>query len=213
MPTYTDRMAGNYLSQPVKTLNDYQWDARIDHNMSDNDRLFGRFSWENAEQYLPTGLPDFGATGGFSSNQTFKTRARNIALSYTHVFQNNTINQFTAGYNRVFNYITSFGYLSNKSKELGIPGANLGAGNLVADPHDLPELRGRRRPRASPRSRVAPTSYHYNDTLTAGQRIAHAERRRSTVRFMQLNLLGDTALAGQFAFTACSPPASTPPAR
>ena len=42
------------------------------------------------------------------------------------MFSNNVINQFTAGYNRVFNYITSYGYLSNKSQELGIPGANLG---------------------------------------------------------------------------------------
>ena len=126
MPTFTDRLAGNYLANPIKTLDDYQGDLRIDHNVSNNDRLFGRFSFERAKQYLPTGLPEFGATGGFSSNQTFKTRAYNIALSETHVFKNNVLNQFTAGYNRVFNFITSFGYLSNKSRELGIPGANLG---------------------------------------------------------------------------------------
>ena len=96
-PTFTDRLANNYLANPVKTLDDYQADVRIDHNMSGNDRIFGRFSLENAEQYLPTGLPDFGAPGAFASNQTFKTRARNIALSHTHVFGNNLINQFTAG--------------------------------------------------------------------------------------------------------------------
>ena len=126
LPTFTDRLGGNYLANPVKTLNDYQGDLRIDHNFSNNDRLFARFSVEEADQYLPTGLPDFGATGGFSSNQTFETSAKNVALSHTHVFRNNLINQFTAGYNRIYNYITSFGYGSNKSRELGIPGANLG---------------------------------------------------------------------------------------
>ena len=76
LPTFTDRLAGNYLSNPIKTLDDYQADIRIDHNISNNNRLFGRFSLENAHQYLPTGLPDFGAPGAFASNQTFRlTRA------------------------------------------------------------------------------------------------------------------------------------------
>src|SRR5262249_55079121 len=112
LPTFTDRLALNYLANPVKTLDDYQVDGRVDHNISNNDHIFGRFSFENARQYLPTGLPDFGAPGAFASNQTFKTRARNVAVSGTHVFRNNLLNQFTAGYNRIFNYITSFGYLS-----------------------------------------------------------------------------------------------------
>ena len=64
LPTFTDRLGGNYLANPVKTLDDYQGDIRIDHNFSNNDRVFGRFSFEKAKQYLPTGLPDFGATGG-----------------------------------------------------------------------------------------------------------------------------------------------------
>ena len=110
----------------MKTLNDYQGDLRVDHNFSNNDRVFGRLSLEKADQYLPTGLPDFGAPGGFASNQTFDTDALNVALSHTRVFGSGAVNQFTAGYNRVYNYITSFGYGSNKSRELGIPGANLG---------------------------------------------------------------------------------------
>ena len=199
MPTFTDRLAGNYLANPVKTLDDYQGDIRVDHNISNNDRLFGRFSMENAHQYLPTGLPDFGATGGFSSNQTFKTNAKNIAMSQTHIFTGNTINQFTAGYNRVFNYITSFGYKSNKSAEFGIPGANLGTDETssltrmtftnfvgVGDRGFSPFQGGT-------------NVFHFTDTVTMVKG-SHTLNVGGTMRAMQLNLLGDTALAGQFSF-------------
>ena len=200
LPTFNDRLAGNYLANPVKTLDDYQGDIRIDHNISNNDRVFGRFSMENAHQYLPTGLPDFGATGGFSSNQTFKTRAKNIALSQTHIFTNNTINQFTAGYNRVFNYITSFGYQSNKSAELGIPGANLGTDETSS----LTRMTFQNFVGVGDRGfspfQGGTNVFHFADTVTMIKG-SHTMNLGATLRAMQLNLLGDTALAGQFAFT------------
>jgi len=200
LPTFNDRLAGNYLANPIKTLNDYQGDIRIDHNISNNDRLFGRYSMENGHQFLPTGLPDFGATGGFSSNQTFKTVARNIALSQTHVFRNNFLNQFTAGYNRVFNYITSFGYQSNKSQEFGIPGANLG----TAETSSLTRMTFQNFVGIGDRGfspfQGGTNVFHYADTLTMIKG-SHTLNTGATMRAMQLNLLGDTALAGQFAFT------------
>lgn len=200
LPTATDRLGGNYLANPVKTLNDYQGDLRVDHNFSNNDRIFGRFSAEEADQYLPTGLPDFGATGGFASNQTFETSAKNLALSHTHVFKNNAVNQFTAGYNRVYNYITSFGYGSNKSRELGIPGANLGTDETssltrmtfqnfvgIGDRGFSPFIGGTE-------------VFHYMNTLTMVKG-EHTLNTGGSFRSMHLNVLGDTALAGQFAFT------------
>ena len=200
LPTFTDRLAGNYRANPVKTLNDYQGDLRIDHNFSNNDRVFGRFSSEQADQYLPTGLPDFGATGGFASNQTFDTSATNVALSHTHVFRNNVINQFTAGYNRVYNKITSFGYGSNKSAELGIPGANLG----TAETSSLTRMTFQNFVGIGDRGFspfVGGTNiYHYLDTVTLVKG-SHTLNMGTSLRAMQLNLLGDTALAGQFAFT------------
>ena len=199
-PTFTDRLGGNYLANPVKTLNDYQGDLRIDHNFSNNDRIFARFSAEEADQYLPTGLPDFGATGGFSSNQSFDTSAKNLALSHTHVFKNNAVNQFTAGYNRVYNYITSFGYGSNKARELGIPGANLGTDETSS----LTRMTFQNFVGVGDRGfspfQGGTDVYHYINTLTMVKG-NHTVNTGGTFRAMQLNLLGDTALAGQFAFT------------
>ncbi len=200
LPTFTDRLGGNYLANPIKTLNDYQGDLRIDHNFSNNDRIFGRFSAEEADQYLPTGLPDFGATGGFASNQTFKTSAKNVALSHTHVFRNNAVNQFTAGYNRVYNNITSFGYGSNKSRELGIPGANLGTDHTSS----LTRMTFQNFVGVGDRGfspfQGGTNVYHYTNALTMVKG-NHTVNTGGTFRAMQLNLLGDTALAGQFAFT------------
>lgn len=200
LPTFTDRLAGNYLANPVKTLNDYQGDLRVDHNFSNDDRLFARFSFEEADQYLPTGLPDFGATGGFSSNQTFETSAKNLAVSQTHIFGNNLINQFTAGYNRIFNYITSFGYLSNKSEQLGIPGANLGTPETSSLTRmSIQNFVGIGDRGFSP-FQGGTNVFHYSNVLTMVKG-SHSLNFGGTARMMQLNLLGDTALAGQFAFT------------
>ncbi len=200
LPTFTDRLGGNFLANPVKTLDDYQGDLRIDHNFNNNDRVFARFSAEEADQYLPTGLPDFGAAGAFASNQTFETHAKNVALSHTHVFKNNTVNQFTAGYNRVYNFITSFGYGSNKSRELGIPGANLGTDETSSLTRMTFQNFAGVGDRGFSPFQGGTDVYHYTDTLTMVKG-SHTINTGGTFRAMQLNLLGDTALAGQFAFT------------
>ncbi len=62
----------------------------------------------------------------FASNQGILNHARNVAISETHVFSPNSVNEFTAGYNRIFDYISSQGTGSCESQAIGIPGANLG---------------------------------------------------------------------------------------
>jgi hypothetical protein len=51
-------------------------------------------------------------------------------------FPANTINQFNAGYSRIFNHINSFGTGSCEAAKLGIPGADLGS--AVRFHHRLP---------------------------------------------------------------------------
>jgi len=201
MPTYTDRLSGNYLSNPIRRLDDYMWNARVDHNFAGDDRLFVRFSFENAKAYRPSGLPGFGALSAFNSNQNFTTRARNIAVSETHVFRPDTINQFTAGYNRVFNYIRSYGYLSNKAQELGIPGANLG----TPETSQLTQITIRNFAGIGDRQyspyQGGTNVYQASDSLVL-VRGAHTLNVGFTTRIMQLNTLGNNAYAGTFTFDA-----------
>jgi Carboxypeptidase regulatory-like domain len=116
----------NYVSQPVRKLNEGEFDARLDQNLTNKDNAFARFSYDQATSYVPGGSPGFAEANPFGSNQGILNHGRNVALSETHVFSPNTVNQISAGYNRIFNYISSQGTGSCLSAALGIPGANLG---------------------------------------------------------------------------------------
>ncbi len=127
MPNANNVAGGyNYVSEPARKLNEGEFDGRLDHNFSNNDYMFARFSYDQATSYVPGGSPGFAEANPFASNQGILNHGRNIALSETHVFSGNTVNQLSAGYNRIFNYISSQGTGSCLSKSLGIPGANLG---------------------------------------------------------------------------------------
>jgi Carboxypeptidase regulatory-like domain len=126
-PNTNNASAGiNYLSQPVRQLDETKFDIRLDHTISTADTLFGRFSYDQAFSYVPGGSPGFAEQAAFGSNQRIRNHGRNVALGETHVFSNNLVNQFSFGYNRIFNYISSQGTGTCASARLGIPNANLG---------------------------------------------------------------------------------------
>lgn len=116
----------NYVNEPVRKLNEGEFDGRLDQNFSTKDSAFARFSYDQASSYVPGGSPGFAEANPFGSNQGIVNHGRNIAASETHVFSPTTVNQVNAGYNRIFNYITSQGTGSCISNSIGIPGANLG---------------------------------------------------------------------------------------
>jgi len=116
----------NYVSEPVRKLDEGKFDIRLDQNLSSKDTVFGRFSYDQAQSYVPGGAPGLAEQGAFASNQSIGNHARNAAISETHIFSPRTVNQFSAGFNRVFDYIASQGDGTCYAKSLGIPGANLG---------------------------------------------------------------------------------------
>ena len=120
----------NFVSEPVRSLYETKLDVRVDHNLTANDTIFGRFSYDDAVSYVPGGLTGgFAEASAFGSNQGIINHARNVAISETHVFSPTTVNQASFGYNRIFDYITSQGTGTCSSANLagiGIPGANLG---------------------------------------------------------------------------------------
>jgi len=120
----------NFVSEPVRNLDETKFDVRLDHNLTANDTAFARFSYDDAVSFVPGGFTGgFAEASAFGSNQGIINHARNIAIGETHVFSPTTVNQFSVGYNRIFNYITSQGTGTCSSANLagiGIPGANLG---------------------------------------------------------------------------------------
>jgi len=115
----------NFSDVPVRRLNEGEFDIRIDHNFSSKDSAFARFSYDQATSFVPGGSPGFAEANAFGSNQNITNHGRNVAVSETHIFSDRNINQFTAGYNRIFNHIRSFGDGSCEAANIGILGANL----------------------------------------------------------------------------------------
>jgi hypothetical protein len=99
----------NYENQPTRKLNEGTWDVRLDHNFSSKDSVFARFSYDQATNFVPGGSPTWSEANAFGSNQHIENHGRNAVVTETHVFSPSLINQFTAGYSRIFNHILSFG--------------------------------------------------------------------------------------------------------
>jgi hypothetical protein len=116
----------NYVNEPVRKLNEGEFDIRLDHNFSTRDAMFARFSYDQAVSFVPGGSPGFAEANPFASTENITNHGRNAAVSETHIFSERTVNQFTVGYNRIFNFFTSFGSGTCEANALGIPGANLG---------------------------------------------------------------------------------------
>ena len=115
----------NYLNIPTRSLNDDEFDVKVDHNFSNKDIAYARFSYEQAESLVPGGSPGFAEIGPFSSTQNITNHARNAVISETHIFNERNFNQFTFGFNRIFNHILSFGDRTCEAFKLGLLGANI----------------------------------------------------------------------------------------
>lgn len=127
LPNAPNGSGYNYVNQPVRKLNEGTGDIRIDHNFSNKDSAFARFSYDQATNFVPGGSPTWSEANAFGSNQYIDNHGRNAVVTETHVFSANAINQATFGYNRIFNHILSYGTGSCLAANIGIPGANLGA--------------------------------------------------------------------------------------
>ena len=117
----------NYVNQPVRKLNEGTGDIRVDHNFSSKDSIFGRFSYDQATNFVPGGSPTWTEVNAFGSNQHINNHGRNAMVSETHVFSSNTINQAIFGFSRIFNHILSFGTGTCEAAIIGIPGADIGS--------------------------------------------------------------------------------------
>ncbi len=118
----------NYANVPVRRLDEGNATIRMDHNFSSKDSAFARFSYDQANSYVPGGSPTWAEQNPFGSNQLISNHGRNVVVSETHIFSSKNINQAYAGYSRIFNHITSYGEFGApicEAATLGIIGADL----------------------------------------------------------------------------------------
>ena len=109
-------LVNNYVIQPSGKNDSNQGDLRIDHNVSQNIRLFGRFSINDntntpAPRFFTIGNSEFYPSVG---------RQYNAAFSYLHTFSPTFINEVRAGFNRNLSDTVSETYNQNYPSQFGI---------------------------------------------------------------------------------------------
>ena len=105
----------NFVSQPVRSLYETKFDIRVDQNFSSKDLLFARFSYDQADSYVPGGAVGlFAEQNAFGSNQGIINHARNVAIGETHVFS-------PASVNRPVSATTAFSTTSHRKERAHVP--------------------------------------------------------------------------------------------
>ncbi len=90
----------NYVSNPASTESRNTIDTRVDHNFSDRDKVFGRFSHQVLNTDINAIFPE-PARGGVGNTYSINNNpAYSVAFSYTHIFTPTLVNEFRYGFVR-----------------------------------------------------------------------------------------------------------------
>ena len=95
-----NQLFDNFSANPVIKNTSDQFDARVDHNFSDKDSIFGRLTYSDNPTFIPGpfgGIADGGAF--YTGNQ--EAKSWNTVVSETHFFSPTLVNEARAGYNRI----------------------------------------------------------------------------------------------------------------
>jgi len=124
----TNPSGNNFLAEPKKNFDQNNFDVRIDQKISDKDSLFGRFSYEDQPSFIPS--PFNNALDGGSFQDGYQENSyRSAAISETHVFSSNMVNEFRLGYNRINSHRFQLNYNNDVAAQLGFPGVPFGPNN------------------------------------------------------------------------------------
>jgi hypothetical protein len=94
-----NRPINNYTRRVPTTRDTHKWDLRVDYNVSNKDRFFARYSFNqdyNFKEPTMPGLADTGAQDGgrqYARNQAFGT-------SWNRILTGAAVNEFRVGYNK-----------------------------------------------------------------------------------------------------------------
>lgn len=126
-PTTSNVSGVNYEGTTVRAKDTDGFDVKLDHNLTANHRISGRFSWQNPVVFDPAlsgyGLAGGPANGGFAGTGTTKTISG--ALNYTAVLSPTFIGEFRVGLSRYRNDAVATDDGTRASDDVGIRGVNI----------------------------------------------------------------------------------------
>jgi len=118
----------NYLAEPKRRTTQNNFDIRIDHNFSEHDAMFGRFSYEDQPSFIPSPFNNALDGGAFQDGYQDDSY-RSAALSEIHTFSQSMVNELRLGYNRINSHRFQLNSNQNVAAQLGFPGVPFGPNN------------------------------------------------------------------------------------
>ncbi len=120
------KIFNNYNALPNDTDNTWQWDSRLDWNISQKDQTFGRFSYTHEPQTRPGPLGPILDGGNFGDTGTLFNLGEQFAFSETHIFSASLSNEARFGY--TYGHFGQFqqNINSNLSPQYGLGGIPFG---------------------------------------------------------------------------------------
>jgi hypothetical protein len=118
-------LTNNYTVNRDGTDDTHSFDLRVDHNFTNNDRFFARYSFSDNKKVRPSPFDGDGDGGGFSEGDE-TVRVNGFAASHMHMFSPTLINEARVGLsrehtNRMPPYGPDTSNLPGKYGILGIP--------------------------------------------------------------------------------------------
>ena len=92
--------ANNFTLIDNEPSNQDQFDIRLDHRISSDDQLYGRFSYAKDVTTPVTPLPDGSGTIASGMTGPTDTKAQSLVVNHLHVFNPRLLNELRAGYTR-----------------------------------------------------------------------------------------------------------------
>jgi carboxypeptidase family protein/TonB-dependent receptor-like protein len=200
LPTSTGA-ANNFRRVANEGTNQDQFDIRLDHRFSDNDQLFGRFSFFNEDATPVTPFPDGSGAITQGALGFQKSRGYQTVGNYQHVFSQQIVNELRVGYTRRSLDRRALLLDGPPSQSLGLPGLPQNA----AFQNELPTFTIAGLQQLGPSTNT--DSLFNTDMIqifdsVGWQRARHSMKFGVDFRIERLNVLQPPSPTGIFNFTA-----------
>lgn len=120
-PTNPGSSSANYTTSNTQTDDSHQFDAKVDYQFNDTNRIFARESYQHRDLTAPSPGTRWFQIG----NVNAQNRMHNAVVGYDRTLSATSTNEFRFGFNRF--YTVDFGndFGTNENTTLGIPNGNL----------------------------------------------------------------------------------------
>ncbi len=118
----------NHVSSPTARDRTDQFDARLDHAVSDTTNLTVRYSFSDRDLFEPFSGPGFAAVPGFGTD--VPRRGQNFVATFTQIWSPTIVNETRFAYSRVAAGAFHEGQGTSLNAQVGLP-------DLSSDPRDF----------------------------------------------------------------------------